>query len=385
MSKKYLIIGDANSMHIYNFVKTVVLPLDYEIHLMTLSCERVKESYREFYKINNITLHSIAEKLGKTVPNATRKQRLFNLIKKWKLARSLPNFDICHIHSVYKTSMLLYLMNRKKFRYLIASYWGGDIEEKRSFVVKMRKKCFRYAKAITVTTKKTYEDFQEIYGTIFNNKLQICRFATAGIECIRSIYTKKDAFECKKDLDIPTQKICITCGYSAYAEQHQDTILSKIALLPNEIKKSIFVIVPMQYGRYNKEYIDKVHNEAEKCGCEYRILEEYYSFEKNAEVTVATDIYIHMRDTDAFSNSLKEQVYSGSQCLVGSWLKYYELEEINVDIMRVDNFDSLPDKLLESILSKKNKKELVVPIYELYSSEAIKAQWGNIIAKCEDV
>ena len=35
--RRYLVIGDANSMHIYNYVKNVLLPYNYEIHLLTLS------------------------------------------------------------------------------------------------------------------------------------------------------------------------------------------------------------------------------------------------------------------------------------------------------------------------------------------------------------
>ena len=380
---KYLIIGDANSMHIFNYVKTVLEGYPFEIHLLTLSTERVKESYRRYYREHHITLHSIAEKYGGDVPNHTRKVRLHNLLQKLKLFRELPKIDLCHIHSVYKTSILFYLLNRRKFSHLIASYWGGDVENKAPFVVKIRERCFRFADVITVTTKKTYEDFEAIYGDQFQDKLKVCRFATAGIACIHDIAACKTAEDCKKELGIPAEKICITCGYSAYEDQHQDVILQKIGSLPDDTKKNLFVVVPMQYGRYNQPYIDRVHNEAEKCGCQVRILEDYYPFEKNAALSLATDIYIHMRDTDAFSNSLKEQIYAGSKTIIGSWLKYYELEEMKAPVVWAHSFDELPGILRQLISDiSVGENQLFTPIYSLYSPEHVKEEWDSVIRIC---
>ena len=377
---RYLIVGDANSMHIFNYVKTVLDGDRFEVHLLTLSTERVKQEYRDYYKKHHITLHSIAEQYGGDVPNATRQDRLRNFLKKLSLFRKLPKIDLCHIHSVYKTSMLFYLLHRRKFAHVIASYWGGDVENKAPFVVKLRKRCFRFVDAITVTTQKTYEDFRAIYGDIFDQKLRICRFATAGIDCIHKIAASKSSQDCKQELVIPVDRVCVTCGYSAYEDQHQDVMLHEIAKLPEAIKERLFVIVPMQYGRYNQPYIDRAHREAEQCGCGVRILEEYYPFEKNAVMSLATDIYLHMRDTDAFSNSLKEQVYAGSRVIIGSWLKYYELEQMRAPVVMLDSFEELPDQLtkMTAQISLEDKK-LFSPIYSLYSSEKVKAEWEKVI------
>lgn len=375
---KYLIVGDANSMHIFNYVKNILDRNKFEVSLLTLSTERVRKEYREYYQENNIILYSIAEKFGGDLPNKTKKQRLFNFIKKYLLAKKLPKFDICHFHSVYKTSILFYLLNKKKFKYLIASYWGGDIEDVTPFVVKLRKKCFKKANVITVTTQKTYEDFKNIYGNMFDEKLKICRFATAGIECIRTVFDRVGTGGCKDLMKFPKDKLCITVGYSAYEDQHQDWIISKIATLSKEIKDRIFISVPMQYGRYNQPYIDRVHKEVQNCGCEYALLEEYASFEKKAAEAIATDVYIHMRDTDAFSNSLKEQVYAGSCVIIGKWLKYYELEQIKADVVWVDHFDCIP-KVISECLRNTKKTTLFEPIYKMYSFEAVARQWNEVI------
>ncbi|MBE6529484.1 MAG: glycosyltransferase [Ruminococcaceae bacterium] len=374
----YLIIGDANSMHIFNYVQNVLGFEKYHVALLTLSTKRVREEYRNFYQQHNVKLYSIAEQYGSDVPNGTKKQRIVNFLRKFKLAKSLPKFDVCHIHSVYKTSLVFYLLNKRKFKTLIASYWGGDIEDRSKFLVKLRAKCFRKANVITVTAQQTLQDFHGIYGTKFDEKLKICRFATAGIECVKKVFTEHSVPECKEILGFPKDKFCITCGYSAYAEQHQDTMVKQISTLPQEIKDRIFISVPMQYGVFEESYMKSVYSALENSGCQYTVLREYFPFEKKAAEAIATDLYLHMRDTDAFSNSLKEQVYAGTSVVIGTWLKYPELEQMKADVIWADSFDELPEIVLNCMKQPKEKR-LFDTIYDLYSFEAVKKQWNEVI------
>ncbi len=376
---KYLIIGDANSMHIYNFVKNVLNDGKYEVSVMTLSTKRVRGEYRTFYKENNVSLYSIAEKYGKgnDLANRTIVQRLKNFIRKYRLAKSLPKFDICNIQSVYKTSLLFYLRNKRKFKHLIASYWGGDIEDTSSIVLKLRKKSFDRADVITVTTKSMLEKFNEIYKENYMNKVRICRFATAGIECVKDAFENQGVKKCKEIMNFPLDKLCITIGYSAYEDQRQDKIIDKIATLPQEVKDKLFISVPMQYGACSQGFRQLVKDKLKNCGCEHVILEEYATFENKAAEAIATDLYFNMRDTDAFSNSLKEQVCAGSSVVIGSWLKYYELEQMNADFVYVDSFDKIPEIILNNLENKKDK-QLFKPIYDMYSFESVKQQWESV-------
>ena len=378
---KYLVIGDAGSMHIFNFVKTVLMPRGYEVHLLTLSAEPVRENFRKFYKENGITVHAIAEKGYRGINKKDRFHRTLNILRKLRLMHDVPKVDICHVHSVYKTACLMVLRNRKKFDKLILSYWGGDIEDREKAVIAIRKKCFKYADAITVTVKETYNMFRRIYGDEYNGKLRICRFATDGLACIKKLSGEMSREECRKTYKIPPGKICITCGYSAYAAQHQDLCLKAIGSLPSEIKEKLFVIVPMQYGRYDYEYIEKVRKAAAESGTKYSILEEFVPFEISAQLAIATDIYLHLRDTDAFSNALKEHVFAGSYIIKGDWLKYPELEEMNAPLKSISSFRMLGEtlkKVIENITVKK-EIDLFEPIYEMYSTDSIKKQWSDVI------
>lgn len=379
---RYLVIGDANSMHIYNFTKNFLIPNGYEVHLLTLSTERVKESYRNFYRENGVFLHSIAEKGYKGLDKKTRFWRVINLLRKMRLMKDVPSVDVCHIHSVYKTSVLMALNNKKKYDKLILSYWGGDLLERSSKALKIINKGLEVCDVITVTVKQSFNIFQELYGNMYDNKLYVCRFATVGLECINKLSKTTSRDECRQCYNIPKDKICITCGYSAYREQHQERCIEEINKLPKELKGKLFVIVPMQYGRmHDKEYFARVEAEKEKADFDCVILKEFVPFEMSAKLAIATDIYLHLRDTDAFSNALKEHVYAGSQIIKGDWLKYIELEEMNANVTSIDDFDSLNEVIKDKLMNYKIPKEINLfdPIYDLYATENIVKAWQDVI------
>ena len=378
---KYLVIGDAGSIHIFNFVKNVLLPRGYEVHLLTLSAEPVRDNFREFYKENEVIVHAISEKGYRKLNKKDRFHRLLNFVRKLKLMHDVPKVDICHVHSVYKTACVMVLGNKKKFKKLILSYWGGDIEDKSPSVVKLRKKCFEYADAITVTVRETYDEFHRIYGDHFNEKLHICRFATEGLEYIKKLSVDKSREDCRKTYGIKPGKVCVTVGYSAYAAQHQDKCLKIISLLPTSIRDKICVIIPMQYGRYDEGYIERVHKAAVLSEMDCRILEKFVPIEISAQLAIATDIYLHLRDTDAFSNALKEHIFAGSHVIKGDWLKYPELDEMKACIDSIPTFDSLGECLEKAVEETKiqDKITLFEPIYELYSIQAVKKQWNDLI------
>lgn len=380
---KYLVIGDASSMHIYNFVKTFLLPKNYSIFLLTLSNQPIRETYRKFYRDNNISVFSIAEKKFYGTGRSSVFFRILNFFRKFHLWKEIPQVDVCHVHSVYKTAIAMVLHNKKKFRRLILSYWGGDIEDISPFVVKLRKKAFAIANTITVTVKQTYLDFQNIYGHDFDDKLLISRFGTDGLNQIKKLSEKTSLEECRNLYRVPSGKICVTCGYSAYADQHQDLCLAEMMKMSKQEREKIYVIIPMQYGRFDIEYIERVEDQANRCDFPCLILNQYVSFEESAKLAIATDFYIHVRNTDAFSNTLKEQVYASSKIITGSWLHYWELDEMGASLIDLNSINELA-RVLEALLknySLPTKISLFSPIYELYSTESIVKQWEVVLNK----
>ena len=377
----FLVIGDSSSMHIYNYIKTVLLPAGHHVGVLTLSTQPIRESFLEFYKENGVDVYSLAEKGYKGLNNTSLPYRLLNLWRKTRLMKSVPQMDVCHVQSVYKTSLMLVLKNRRKFKKLILSYWGSDIRDRSEATLDLREKCFDIADAITVTVEQTLNDFREIHGDKYNDKLRVSRFATDGLNCIKAVSDTCSRADCRKAYDVPEGKIVVTCGYSATHEQHQDKILEELMQLPGELRARIYAIVPMQYGRSNKQYIDRVEELCASADFDTMVLREFVPFEMSAKLAIATDIYLHMRDTDAFSNALKEHVFAGSEIIMGNWLKYIELEKMKADFIGVDSFDEMREKLEKKLCSyvMKDDINLFMPIFDLYSTESIIGQWKSVI------
>lgn len=367
-------------MHIYNFIRTVLLPQHYEIYLATLSAAPIKPDFLAFYEKNHVHVLTIARE-RQNKGKLSKLDRMLNHFRRLTMLSGLPVMDICHVQSVYKTSMMLVLLNRKRIRRTIYSYWGSDILDQSKLTLWLREKCFSFANVITVTVKNMKHEFEKIHGTKYHDKLVISRFATDGISCIHSLKDRVTRAECREEYQIPAGKICITCGYNAFPAQRQDECLEILNELSSENKKKIFVIIPMQYGRESAEYIANVKRVAQSCDFETLILEKYVPFEQSVKLAISTDIYLHMRATDAFSNALKEHVYAKSYVIKGIWLKYPELDDMGAQVLSVNDLMDLRyelDVLLEDF-KPLEKIELFAPMYDLYSTEAICAQWRSVI------
>ncbi len=373
---KYLIISDGASPHIYNFIKNILNGRGYEIYILRHSLMPIPKQYLEYYKENNITVF--------TSGTENEKRSYFSTLKRfWKkccFLMKLGKVDVCHIHYLHRQSLLLYRLFRKKFGYLILSYWGTDIINPSPKEIIAQKKCFPYANKITVTVEHSRKVFQKRFGHQYDDKLCFGRFAGGAIQAIKEFSNNVTKKQCRENFSIPSEKLCVVCGYNANPAQHQDIILKEVSKLPANIKEKIHLIVPLQYSRINLEYIATVKDLARNCGCSYEILEEYVSFERNAMMCLATDIYLNLRDTDAFSNAMKEQIYSGSHMIQGEWLVYDELDQSNAPVTKIKNIEDLHVTLTQLLCKIKfsNEIKLFEPFYNLFSIQSVRSSWDKI-------
>ena len=378
---KYLIISDASSMHIYNFCKNMLSGRGYDIYILRHSVKDIPKQYKEYYKENNITVFSP----GKASDGKGKLATIKRFVRKLIFLAKLGKVDVCHIHYLHRSSCELYRIFKRNFKKLIISFWGTDILRPPQKEFEAQKKCVPYADLITVTVEHSKDVFRQKFGTEYDKILTFGRFAGGGIQGIHDFAPKKTIKECREEFNIPDGKLCVVCGYNADPTQHQDVICNEISLISEEIKNKLHLIIPLQYGVISQQYVEDVKLAAEKCGCSYEILEEYVPFERNSIMCLATDIYLNLRDSDAFSNAMKEQMYSGSVMIQGSWLKYKELDDCNAPVVKIDSLSEL-HTALEDLARKteiKEEIELFDPIYNIFSIESVRKNWdenlGNIL------
>lgn len=376
---KYVIISDAGSPHVFNFINTSIIDRGYDIYIVTHSVGAVPEKYRQFYKANNIKVYSLKELGYDNLTDQNIFNRLRKLYIKFSFLRKIGKIDICHIKYVHRTSVLMYLTSRRNIKNLIVSFWGTDILCSTEKSRKWQKKLFKYADLITLTSKKTYNFFVNNYGKEWQDKAKIVRYSAGAVDQIKEFSKTVTKEECREEFNVPNGKYMVVVGYNADPSQHQDIIFNKLSVIPQEYKDKIHMIIPLQYARISDKYINEVKLAAQNSGISFEALEEFVPFEKNAKMSLATDIYIHMRDSDAFSMAMKEIMYAGAVMIQGSWLSYPEFDEDGAPIVKVDSFDELPDaftKLMDNFVYK-DKFKLYDFVYEISSKEFSKKGWAT--------
>ncbi len=373
---KYLIISDAASMHVYNFIRFFLVGQGYDITVLRHSVGDIPEKYQQFYDENNIRIVTPPKQVGRKGPVITVKR----FLSKLKFFKQYGKADVCHIHYTHAVSCILYLLFKKNFKKLIVTFWGTDILNPPKFEAFMQKKVLPYADKITVTVKNSYKVFQNRFGHKYDGKLEVVHFPSGAVPKIKEMSEKLTKQQCREQFNVPDEKLLLVCGYNADPAQRQDICLKEISMLPPELKDRLHILVPLQYSRIDNGYIDRVKQAAENCGCSYEVLEEYVPFERNAVMCLATDIYLNLRISDAFSNAMKEQITAGSLMIQGDWLNYIEVDEMNAPVVKISELSELHTALEKVIKEYKFKtdNEIFYPMYNIFDPDALKKEWDRI-------
>lgn len=272
------------------------------------------------------------------------------------------------------------MLFKRNFKKLIVTFWGTDILNPPKFEASMQKKTLPYADKITVTVKNSYKVFQNRFGHKYDDKLEVVHFPSGAVPKIKEMSEKLTKQQCREQFNVPDGKLLLVCGYNADPAQRQDICLNEISKLAPELKSKLHILVPLQYGRIDSGYIDRVKQAAESCGCSYEALEEYVPFERNAVMCLATDIYLNLRISDAFSNAMKEQITAGSLMIQGDWLNYIEVDEMNAPVVKISELSELHTALEKVIKEYKFKtdNEIFYPMYNIFDPDALKKEWERI-------
>lgn len=379
---KYVIISDAASMHIYNFIRTSLTDKNIELYIISQSYRDIPKEYLNFYQQRNVNILSLSKYRDKDfIVKSGLFARIKRVLLKYRLLYSVGKCDVCHVHYLDKLSCIFVWLRHRQFNKILLSFWGSDILRPKRITIELQKRIFKYADLITVTSKNSYDCFIERFGNKHNKKLRIVRLACGGLSFIKEISRTEDNLSCKRYFNIPTNKITITCGYNADPSQHQDIVLEQISEFSETDKGKIHIILPLQYARINEEYITKLINKLKEIGCTYTVFNDYMNYTEIAKYCIATDIFIHVRDTDAFSNSMKEQLYSGSVMIQGNWLIYREFENKDLPIIKISSISEINNAIYK-IINIPIKYELEYTkqyIWELWSIESVEKQWEEVI------
>ena len=81
----------------------------------------------------------------------------------------------------------------------------------------------------------------------------------------------------------------------------------------------------------------------------YLILDSFLSSEDAAALRYATDMFIHVQVSDAYSSSVQEYLLCNKKVINGSWLRYDEFEDNGkAPYFVVDNFGTLSETIVKA-------------------------------------
>lgn len=256
------------------------------------------------------------------------------------IKKELKNFDLINIH--YLNANYLRFLDYVTNQQLVLSFWGSDLMQ--TFEIKeleLIQKGLNRANSITVQTENMKFLICAKFGWNLENKIVIAPFFE-NVELYNAIKVanKQDskAYLSNK-FNIPTNtKKWILCGYHPNPISRQLKVIKALSTLPIEIKSELMLITPMSYGLRNKEYINEVLAALKESGIEYFILKDYLELQEMAYLRKATDIFVHVPQSDALSGTMQENLYAGNLVITNANLPYrlfrkYELEYIEIDNM----------------------------------------------------
>ena len=351
---KILILSNIDDVFTLNYVKELKLKIDCSVDIFTEPIEKSEYINQFVHYFNNI--YEICSIDKDTVIDYIPKIRVyFNLKKIIHQFNKLDTYDIIHIFFLSIKYAFFVKKILRKCKKLVISIYGSDFYRAKWWEKIIQYPIIKYANRITFTTKQTSEEFSKYFKKIDKDKLKIKSFGLVILEILRNIehISKKD---CKKSFNISTNSLVVTCGNNASQSNEHIKIIKSIEIVKHKLPDNILFLFPFTYS-FDRKYYFKVKELLDKTNLNYKILTNFLSDYKVAQLRKASDIMINLPISDQLSGSMQESLYTGNIIITGDWLPYKILEEKGIFMLKVSSVGEVGEKLLYSVNNLRNLKE----------------------------
>ena len=364
---KCLVVGNADSIYIKSLIEKTMLAYNDRVSVLSKN----NKIYSDYYDQNGVSVIKEKYSDGKL-------GTLLCGIKNLKAFKG--KYDTISFHFITNRSLIMIPAAKLLGKRVFVSYWGSDIlrEKKGSFLAKA---VLKLVDGITVINSEMLKKFHLLYGRKFDKKIHMIDFGSDTIDCMKKMTASE--YQIRNKYNIENNKVIISVGYNSSEEQQHLKVLEKIALLPDDKKKNIHLILRITYGSGSEEYKNKIKELTKKTGCTYSFFESYLSEDEISEITKITDIFIHAQTTDAQSATMCEHLYCKCLVLNPKWIRYKELEN-KVFYLSFKDFDEMFEMLKYNISKKEvnglydrmNSNSEV--IFEICSWETYIPKWRKL-------
>ena len=335
---KILILGNSNNTWVASYVKNVLHNYFSEIYVSQSS--EILQNFKEIYDKCNVKLIKTDNKL--TLFNKiTIRSEIFRFIRTINEIRKIDHIDYIHLHYVSRTFVLVSKFVKKKTSRTIATFWGSDLLRHEQSYFSLYKNILNSFDYITVSTYEMKEDLRKKIPSIDQNKVKVVRFGISCLKTIDQVEKKYSSMTCKKAIGIKEDKFVIAVGYNRSKSQNHIKVIEALGTINRKVKDKIVILLQLSYGPDDKEYFNEIINSLKECRLEYKVITEYYDEYKSAILRLAVDYFINSQNTDGFSATMQEYLYSGAYVINSSKLNYQILDDLNEQIINFNNFKEI--------------------------------------------
>ena len=260
-------------------------------------------------------------------------------------------YDIINIHFANRYMSFVYKYLRSMSDNIIMIPWGSDILRRPK--KNLEQLSYLYQKADYIAASKSSPIGKVLLNEFKINPEKIVGsfWGSAGIDYAIKNNGSISEDDAKQRFGLSGRYV-ITCGYNPQKAQRHKAIIAAIAQNRKELPENLTLLFPFTYGGkldLLKDYIEDIKEECKKRNIPAVFVEDFLSVEDLYKLRMATDIFVHIQTTDAFSGSVQEYILCNKKIVHGSWIKYEQLEEFKpLFYFPVDKLESLGETIVNA-------------------------------------
>ena len=311
-------------------------------------------------------------------------------VKQFKELSKTNHYNIVDIH--FPQFFLCYVMKyiRKMCNTIVISPWGSDVLRVND--PKVKKKLFKvFQNCDYVTTRITGNT-----GKVINEEMKVPKekfhllgWGSETIDYINEHISEVSKEQAKELLNL-NGRYLITCGYNAFESQRHEIIINAINGKRDQLPDNMTLLFPVTYGNCSgaseQAYINKLKTLCSDLQLSVVFYEDYLSVAELFLLRRATDMFIHIQNTDAGNSSLQEYVLCGAKVVHGAWIHYTNLEAYKpLFYYPVNELDELGNAIVDAYHAEpiQTPKEVL----EIIRDRGWKAKmklWNDFFVSCNN-
>lgn len=369
-----VIVGNASTIWIREYIRNIHLPLGNEVTVVTL--DDVPADVAAEYRERGVRVVEIkgSGRVGKLI-------KMAGLMRFFKNSRNMKNVDCIEIHyppHSAQSGVLAKLIGGLEAKKII-TFWGSDILRINESDAANLEKLVEVCDTLNIGTAEMRRKFREFYGNRYDDRFADAKFGSLAYTCIGDLKGPDAKTECKRRLGLDENRTVVAVGYNAKKGQQHLQALEALGRLEPEYKSRIQLMIHLD-NIADKEYVDAVEAAAESTGIGTVFIKGMLSLEEISVLRLATDIFLHSQLSDALSGSIRECIYAESVLINPDWIKYQEYDDIGVEYIKYSSFGDITDcivKVLTGEISIDTNKNAEL-VYSMYSWEAVRKNWEEL-------